>query len=389
MQRLDWLQGAASSRTSTPQRQQLQQLQRQLLRQVLTATGDTLGPRTNAKESAATNGLSEDVRVALMLSWAYPERIALARGQNDGRFLLRSGHGARLHPSDPLAASPALAVAKVDGAGQDARILLAVGLPPAVLEGLAAEQGVSHNVACWDSASQRVRCERSLRLGALVLERQPWPDAEATAILEALITGLKELGLQALPWTPSSLQLQQRLALAFTHLGPPWPDRRWSSLEITMADWLAPHLLGLRSRQELQRLDLHSALWGDLSWQQRQQLDQWLPTTLTVASGRAVTLDYTGGEPILAVKLQELFGTSTTPTLLEGRLPLTVHLLSPAGRPAAITRDLEGFWSSGYPEVRRQLRGRYPKHPWPEDPREATATALTKSRLAEVERTAP
>jgi len=389
MPRLDWLQGAAGSRSPNPQLRQLLQVQRQLQRQVLAATGDRRSPRTDAKASAADSELSEDVRVALMLSWAYPERIALARGQGDGRFLLRSGHGARLHPSDPLAACPALAVAKVDGAGQDARILLAVVLPPAVLEDLATEQGVSRNDACWDPASQRVRCERSLRLGALVLERQPWPEAEPAAILEALITGLKELGLQALPWTPSSQQLQQRLALAFTHLGPPWPDRRWTTLGSTLAEWLAPHLIGLRSRQDLLQLDLHNALWGDLSWQQRQQLDQWLPTTLTVASGRAVTLDYTSGEPILAVKLQELFGTSATPTLLEGRLPLTVHLLSPAGRPAAITRDLAGFWTSGYPEVRRQLRGRYPKHPWPEDPRQATATALTKARLAQVERTAP
>jgi ATP-dependent helicase HrpB len=137
----------------------------------------------------------------------------------------------------------------------------------------------------------------------------------------------------------------------------------------------------MASRHDLQRLDLIEALWGALPWEQRQRLDGLLPETLTVPSGRRVPLDYGGEEPVLAVKLQEMFGALDTPLLLEGRLPVTVQLLSPAGRPAAITRDLAGFWTGGYAEVRRELRGRYPKHPWPEDPRSAVATALTKARL--------
>jgi ATP-dependent helicase HrpB len=184
-----------------------------------------------------------------------------------------------------------------------------------------------------------------------------------------------------LPWCPRSRSLQQRLGLAHRWLGPPWPDRRLERLEDDPAAWLGERLAGLRSRQDLRQLDLIDALWGELEWAERQQLERWFPETLAVPSGRRVALDYGGEEPVLAVKLQEMFGATVSPTLLDGRLPVTVHLLSPAGRPAAVTRDLAGFWSSGYAEVRRELRGRYPKHPWPEDPRQAVATALTKARL--------
>jgi ATP-dependent helicase HrpB len=193
--------------------------------------------------------------------------------------------------------------------------------------------------------------------------------------------GLRQLGLAALPWCPRSRSLQQRLGLAHRWLGPPWPDRRLERLEDDPAAWLGERLAGLRSRQDLRQLDLIDALWGELEWAERQQLERWFPETLAVPSGRRVALDYGGEEPVLAVKLQEMFGAAVSPTLLDGRLPVTVQLLSPAGRPAALTRDLAGFWSSGYAEVRRELRGRYPKHPWPEDPRKAVATALTKARL--------
>jgi len=145
---------------------------------------------------------------------------------------------------------------------------------------------------------------------------------------------------------------------------------------------LAPHLEGIGSLDELQRLDLDEALWRQAPWEQRRQLDRLLPSRLIVPSGRQVPLDYGGERPVLAVKLQEMFGLRHTPTLLDGQLAVTVHLLTPAGQPAAITQDLGGFWDHGYDQVRRELRGRYPKHPWPEDPRQAVATAFTKARLA-------
>ncbi|MCS5700428.1 ATP-dependent helicase HrpB [Cyanobium sp. FGCU-52] len=379
MARLDWLR--ASDRRDEHRRRPLQLLQAQLLRQVRAALRDAALGDTAAGTPAPAEPGPEDTIAARLLAWAFPERIALSRGQGDGRFLLRSGRGARLHPTDPLAGAAALAVATVDGEGSEARILLATALPDAVREELAAAEARIHCEARWDEASERVRCERLLRLDALVLERTPWPDAEPEAVRAALGEGLRLMGLEALPWTPRSRQLQRRLALAHRHLGAPWPDRSLETLTADPEVWLGPQLDGLLSRQDLQRLDLVEALWQGVPWDQRQRLDAWLPEELPIPSGRRARIEYGEEEGVLAVKLQELFGCPALPPLLEGRVPLTVHLLTPAGRPAAITRDLAGFWTTGYAEVRRELRGRYPRHPWPEDPRTAVATALTQAGL--------
>jgi ATP-dependent helicase HrpB len=197
-----------------------------------------------------------------------------------------------------------------------------------------------------------------------------------------MLEGLALMGLEALPWTPEARALQQRLALAHQHLGAPWPDRRLEALRSDGGAWLGPYIdTTWRTRGDLQRLPLGEALWGACDWQARQLLDKLLPTHLQVPSGRKVPLDYASEAPVLAVKLQEMFGQVHTPVLLDGRLPLTLHLLSPAGRPVAITADLERFWRQGYAGVRRDLRGRYPRHPWPEDPLAALPTALTQARL--------
>jgi len=270
----------------------------------------------------------------------------------------------------------------VDGVGPEARVMLAVPLSRGQLEDLALPQAVTRHQVSWDGETERVRCEQILHLDALVLETKPWPAAEAGQMASALLEGIRSLGIEALPWSGRSRQLAHRLSLAHRQLGAPWPDRCPEALLAELPQWLGPHLTGLRSRQDLLQLDLWEALWGELEWNRRQMLDTLLPEQLPIPSGRSVTLDYTSGEPVLAVKLQELFGWAETPRLLEGRLPITVQLLSPAGRPAAITRDLAGFWKGGYGEVRKELRGRYPKHPWPEDPARATPTALTKARLA-------
>jgi ATP-dependent helicase HrpB len=197
-----------------------------------------------------------------------------------------------------------------------------------------------------------------------------------------MVAGLEAMGLEALPWTPATLQLQQRLALAHVHLGAPWPDRRWETLKAHPQSWLVPFLdPTMRSRADLVRFPLVEALWADCDWKARQQLESLLPTHLSVPSGRRVPLDYGGEGPVLAVKLQEMFGPVPSLCLLGGRLPLTLHLLSPAGRPLAITSDLERFWREGYGAVRRELRGRYPRHPWPDNPLQAVPTALTQARL--------
>ncbi|NDG74158.1 MAG: ATP-dependent helicase HrpB [Synechococcaceae bacterium WB8_1B_136] len=370
--RLDWLRRPGRD----PRRQQLLQLQRQLERQL-----ERLDAPPGAPSAPAAAGTPETVCAALLVAQAYPERVAVAREPGSGRYLTRGGRGAQLHPTDPLRGCGALAIASADGAGSNCRIQLALPLDRGSLEELAAEAGHELELVSWDPQQQRVRCEREWRLGAVVLERRPWPQAPAQAVQAALLEGLEQMGLEALPWTPSSRQLQQRLSLAHRHLGAPWPDRSDRALLADPMGWLGPQLADLRSRTDLQRIDLTEALWNGLEWSQRQQLDALLPQSLAIPSGRQARLDYSVGEPVLAVKLQEMFGAASTPVLLEGRLPVTVQLLSPAGRPAAITRDLAGFWAGAYRQVRSELRGRYPRHPWPEDPASATATALTNRRL--------
>ncbi|MFZ9148667.1 MAG: ATP-dependent helicase HrpB [Vulcanococcus sp.] len=375
MRRLDWLQSPGRDQ----RRQALQQLQRQLLqqlqRQLLQREAEQPHQRVTAENTSAV--------CAELIAHAYPERISLRREGSPGRFLMRSGRGAELHPSDPLLSCEALAVARADGGGSNCRIQLALPLNRATVLGWAEARGEQHNLVSWDRQAERVRCERALQLGALVLERRPWNEAPPEALLGAMVEGLQELGLEVLPWSPSSRQLQQRLCLAHRQLGDPWPDRADTALLADPLSWLGDQLNGLRCREDLQGINLNEALWSGLEWSQRQQLEELLPTNLPIPSGRQADLDYSSGVPVLAVKLQELFGAAETPCVLDGLLPVTVHLLSPAGRPAAITQDLAGFWAGAYQEVRRELRGRYPKHPWPDDPTQALPTALTKRRLAQ------
>ena len=373
MRRLDWLR--ATDRD--PRREPVRRLQQQLARQLAAL------PANTAPAEPPHPAAPDDALAAELVAQAYPERLALAREGSPGRYRTRAGRGAQLPPGDGLLGSEALAIARAEGAGSDCRIQLALPLPRTSLEALAAEAGQSTSLVMWDPQQQRVRAEQALTLGALVLERRPWPQAPAEAVLAALLEGLAAMGLEALPWSDASRQLQQRLCLARTHLGAPWPDRSDAALIAAPQAWLGDQLEGLRSRGDLQRLDLCEALWSGLAWECRHQLEQWLPQTLAIPSGRQARLDYSSGTPVLAVKLQELFGARETPTVLEGRLPVTVQLLSPAGRPAAITQDLAGFWRGAYQDVRRDLRGRYPRHPWPEDPSQALATALTNRRLRE------
>nr|WP_156818418.1 ATP-dependent helicase HrpB [Cyanobium gracile] len=390
MRRLDWLRrrpGAEGSGRSAG-RGPWTTLQSQLLRQlrqgrsVAVPVAATAAIASGGGSHGDAGGGSGDGRAAQLLAWAYPERLALGRGRGDGRFLMRSGRGAVLPPGDPLAAAEALAIASVDGQGQEARVRLAVALSRSGLEELVGEEIEEEHEARWDGTDQRVRCERLRRSGALVLERRPWPDASGELVERALLEGLERSGLEVLPWCRASRQLQQRLMLAHRHLGAPWPDRSPERLGQDLGAWLGPHLGGLRSLQDLQQLDLAEILWGELDWSLRRELDRLLPLSQPVPSGRRVPLDYGSGTPVLAVKLQEMFGCLEGPTVLDGRLAVRVELLSPAGRPAAVTSDLAGFWSQGYAEVRRELRGRYPRHPWPEDPRQGVASARTTAGLA-------
>jgi ATP-dependent helicase HrpB len=361
--RLAWLQ---QPQPHDRQWQRLRQQQQALVRQL------------------APSGLPQPLpaeAASLLVSWAYPDRIAVNRGDGQGRFVLRSGPGAAMPLQDPLAGLQALAVASLDGNSNEARILLALPLAIEHVLDLAVSEGQLQPMISWDRQAQRVRCEQQLRLGALVLERRPWADPDPEAVLAVLLPQLRSRGLEALPWTNASRQLQQRLQLAHQHIGSPWPARDDTTLLANLEAWLGPQLLGLSSLEGLRSLDLEEALWADLPWERRQELETLLPTSVTIASGRRAKLDYGQGRPVLAVKLQELFGTLRHPALLAGALAIRIELLDPAGRPAAISEDLPLFWQQTYPLVRKELRGRYPKHPWPLDPTQAVATPLTNRQL--------
>ena len=341
-----------------------QQLGRQLKR---------LGPAPHDQGSPVNAG---DLILA-----AFPEWLAQQRPDQKGRYQLRQGRGAVLLPWDPLQGSPALAVARVDMGGRDTRIQMAVALSQSTLLAIAEQDGHWQDEASWDHDRQRVRAERQLMLGALVVHRTPQPSPAAALCRNLLIEQLQKSGcLDALPWSDSSHQLRQRLAWMHQQVGSPWPDRNLTTLLEQADAWLGPTLEGCLGWDDISSSALEEALWSDLDWSLRQQLDGLLPRRITIPSGRQAALLYTDEEVVLAVKLQEIFGCDDGPHVLNGRIPVTLELLSPAGRPLQRTRDLQGFWQGSYQEVRREMRGRYPKHPWPDDPRQALPTARTKRR---------
>ena len=344
-----------------------QQLRRQLKR---------LGTSPQDRDSSVNAG---DLILA-----AFPEWLAQQRPDQPGRYQLRQGRGATLLPWDPLQGSPALAVARVDMGGRDTQIQMAVALRQSTLLSLAERDGHWQDEASWDPERQRVRAERQLKLGALVVRRTPQPSPAAPLCRTLLIEQLQKCAsLDALPWTDNSHQLRQRLAWMHQQVGPPWPDRDFATLLEQADAWIGPTLEGCLSWSDISSTALEEALWGGLDWSFRQQLDELLPRRIPIPSGRQAALTYTADEVILAVKLQEMLGSDDGPHVLSGRIPVTLELLSPAGRPLQRTRDLKGFWQGSYQEVRREMRGRYPKHPWPDDPRQAMPTAQTKKRRSD------
>lgn len=323
----------------------------------------------------------QDHDAAQLILTAFPGWLALQRPGQPGRYRLRQGRGADLVPHDPLTGSEALAVARVDLGGRETRIQLAVTISKATLQTLAAQEGQWVDNVHWDAAAARIRATRKLMLGHLTIREAALPNPDALQCRDLLLDLLVESRrLDWLPWTDTLQQLCRRQDLAQRHLGAPWPQRTPEALLATAEHWLGPALVGCLSWQDLDPTTLENALWTDLEWCHRQQLETLLPRQIPIPSGRSAALRYNEEEVILAVKLQEMFGCTDSPQLLDGRLPVTLELLSPAGRPLQRTSDLAGFWSGSYADVRREMRGRYPKHPWPEDPRQAIPTARTKRR---------
>ena len=349
-------------------RQQSRQWQRQLKQVDLETEGTLLDEPT-------------DLAMARLIATAFPEWLAMARPGRVGAFVLQQGRGAMLPESDPLSTCAALAVAQLDLKDRDARIRIAVPLGRSTLQAMAEEAGEWKDQVIWDEKQQKIRAERVLNLGALELQRQQLPRPSADLVSEVLLTRLRESGLDLLPWDDRCEQLRRRLQLAHRRLGSPWPNRSRQRLQEVPEDWILEASLSCSSWTELESPILQEALWGSLSWPERRELDRLLPERLTIPSGRNAPLHYSEEEVILAVKLQEMFGCAEGPVLLDGDLPVTLELLSPAGRPLQRTRDLRGFWDGSYNDVRREMRGRYPKHPWPESPMTAVPTAETKKAL--------
>ncbi|MCA3283500.1 MAG: ATP-dependent helicase HrpB [Roseomonas sp.] len=314
------------------------------------------------------NGVAAEGDAGALLAAGFPDRIAARRGTMDGAFRLASGQGARITGVDPLAKAPLLAVADLEIAGTEARIRMAAPIERAVLEARFPERLHREEGAAFDARSGAVLARRRLRFGPLVLEEAPLPQADPAAMAAALTEAVATRGLRDLPWNEAARQTRARIGWMRQVESDAWPDCSDEMLIASAQEWLAPHLSGLTRLQELGALDLAQILLGLLPWEARRSLDQALPARLALPAGRSAAIDYAREVPTLEARAQHLFGLPGLPLLAAGRVPLQVALLSPAGRPIAITGDLAAFWAGSWSEVRKEMRGRYPKHAWPENP---------------------
>jgi len=333
-----------------------------------------LGVKKDAQSPAAQCGQ--------VLALAYPDRLAQRRG-GAGQFRLSNGRGAMLPARDPLAAEDFLAVGSLDGEAREARIFLAAPISLAEIEEDFAAAIDEQPVLAWNTRAEMVDAKRERRLWSLVLAEKPLKNPPPDQVVAAMIEGIRAMGLAALPWTETARNLQARIAF-LRRVGDErheWLDLSDDALLASLEEWLAPYLAGMTRRAHLANLDLMDALLARLDWKQRQALDELAPTHLTVPSGSRVPLDYQSGEvPVLAVRLQEMFGATDTPAVAGGKVQVLLHLLSPARRPVQVTRDLKSFWANSYRAVKADLKGQYPKHYWPDDPLQAEPTARTKPR---------
>ena len=318
--------------------------------------------------------------LGLLVALAYPERIARRRAEQKGRYQTAAGTGALVPEWSPLAREEFLAVAEVDGVGAEVRVFLAAAVRKMDLLESFKDSIVDDEEIAWSPTDQAVVARQLRRLGALVLAEHTLHPHGST-VRAALLDGIREMGIDSLPWDKTSRSLQARSEwLRVRTLVPVgWPDLRDETLIQTLSEWLDPWVERMTRRGHLSKLDLSAVLRSRFSGDQPRLLDRLAPPTFTVPTGSRVVLDYTGGDqPVLAVRLQEMFGQTETPAVADGRIKVLLHLLSPAGRPLAVTQDLPSFWRHAYQEVRTQMRARYPKHHWPEDPMKAKPTKRTK-----------
>lgn len=320
-------------------------------------------------------------QLPMLLATAFPDRIAqnlrLANDRNQARFKLVGGGQALLPAQDALSQKEFIIAVELDGASAGAKIFRALEISKKCIEDLFDQTQQWREEIRWDEPTGRLIGEETRGLGEVVLERRPMTKLPAEAIRKGLIAGLRQRGFR---WSEEDQQLLGRLRLLRRHIGDPWPQVGDAALLSTLEQWLEPRLAGINRLEQVDKLSLGQFLVESLDWSLQQSLSKLAPTHLDVPSGSKIRVDYSSDEPILAVKLQELFGQTHTPTVVAGKVPVLLHLLSPARRPVQVTRDLAGFWQGSYFEVRKDLKGRYPRHPWPDDPLNAPASARAKKK---------
>jgi len=320
--------------------------------------------------------------VGLLLAFAYPDRIGERRKGADARYRLSGGRGGVLPNEDSLANEAYIAVAELDGQAREAKIYLAAPVARATLETHFADQISEGTEVSWDTQSDAVQARWQRRIGALVLDEKATHDeADPDAIATAMIEGIRKVGLHCLPWDKASEGLRERLSFLHRVDGDHWPDMSDDGLLGSLEDWIAPYLTGITKRGQLKQINLSEALLAGIDWNQRQELDRLAPTHWQVPTGSNIRIDYSGETPALPVRMQEMFGATETPKVAGGKVAVTLHLLSPAQRPIQVTSDLVGFWNGAYAQVKAEMKGRYPKHYWPDDPLQAEPTRRVKSRM--------
>ena len=328
----------------------------------------------SAREGSST---SEAASLAgSLLALAYPDRVAQRRIGNRARFLLRNGRGAELTGGQTLSTSPYIVAAELDDQRPESRIFLAAATTLDEIRETFAAQIVTEDAVEFDSDTDGVVARKRERLGAIILRETSVMNPDPALVQAALTGEVRRRGLAGLPWSDAARRLRERLAFVGQH-EPGWPSVTDDALGATLDEWLSPALSGITKWRDVERIDLFAALSTLLEWRQRRALDELAPTHIEVPSGAHLPVDYSDpASPALAARIQELFGMTESPRLMRGAVTVTMHLLSPARRPVQVTQDLARFWQSSYFDVRKDLRGRYPKHAWPEDP----TTAVAKRR---------
>lgn len=331
--------------------------------------------RTEARR-LTRKGAKTGFGLGQLAALAYPDRVGLRRRGEAPRYLLSGGKGAVMEPATPLASQRLIVATDLDGDRREARIRQAVAISEAELRAIFADQIEWQDICEWDRQTGRVYLRRQERFGQIALDDRVWHDPPAQAVARAALEGLRLIGL---PWSPAAAQLRARAALCRAE-GMDLPDMTDEALLASAGDWLLPYLSGRKTEADLRSLDLTEALRSHIGWNGMQALDHAAPSHFETPLGRRVPIDYAGENPSLELRLQELFGVTRHPTIGPKGLPLRITLLSPGSKPVQVTMDLPGFWASSYADVRKEMRGRYPRHPWPEDPCAADPTLRAKPR---------